>query len=171
MTSLYDFSAEMQAQIDYVTELLESGIEAESDEVQNALKAIFATKEEFSDKAEKVGLFIINTLAEAAIAKGEADRLTKIAKAKIAKAESLKNYLLNHMLATGVTDVKSPICPIKVKQNPWSVHVESVDSLPPEFQRIKTVVEADKKALLATRESDTKIQGVTFDRAMSIKIG
>lgn len=171
MSSLYEFSLDMQAQIDYVTELLELGAQPDDPELQNALKAMLGSEQDFSVKAEKVGQYILTLQAEAAVAKAEIDRISKIARAKAAKADSLKNYLLNHMLATGVMDVKSVTCPIKVKQNPWAVHVENAESLPPEYQRIKTTVEADKKALLALRESDTKVQGVTYERAMSIKIG
>lgn len=171
MTSLYDFGQAMQAQIDHVTDLLESGLEPDSIEVQQALKDMVTCEGDFNSKAEKLGLYIRQLLAEGEAAKVEADRLTKLAKSKSTRADNIKNNLLHHMVSLGIEEVKSPICPIKTKLNPWSVQVENAENLPPQFQRVKTIVEADKKALLSARETSDGLPGVRFDRAMSIRIG
>lgn len=171
MTSLYDFGQAMQAQIDHVTELLESGLEPDSVEVQQALRDIVTAEGDVHGKAEKVGLYYRSLVAEAEAAKAEADRLVKLAKSRTNRADSLKNYLLHHLVSLGIEEVKSPICPIKVKNNPWSVHVENAENLPPEYQRKKVIVEADKKALLAARETSDGLPGVTYERSISIRIG
>lgn len=170
MTALYEFRQDMQAQIDHVTELLESH-PADSEIVQDALRNMVQAEGDFNKKAERVGLYKCSLAADKLAIDTEIARLEKLSKHKAKQIASIDQYLLFQMNVLGVTEVKSALCPIKLRQNNWSVQVENAEALPPEYQRKSTTIEADKKALLANRESLGGLQGVKFDRSMSIRIG
>jgi hypothetical protein len=93
---------------------------------------------QFEEKIERVALFIRELLGTAKVAKEEADRLAKRAKAMEAAAESLKNgYLRWQMYRANVPAVKRPLATVRIQRNSAPSLALSVDpkTLPDALRR------------------------------------
>lgn len=169
MANLYQLGDELNAIVHQVQSLLDDGADPSSDEVQFLLEKMVNAEGDWKAKAVRVGLYIRQCLAEADMVKAEAKRLNDRATKHTKQADYLSDLLKSQMLALGEMEIEDPLCPIKLKENPWSVAVENPDLLPDQYKRLK--VEADKRALLKDRETLKGIGGIVFDRAIAIRIG
>lgn len=170
MASLFHYGQTLNAELEQFSALMESGADLDSPEAQAAIASYFAAEGDFTAKAERTALYIREKQAAADAAKAEAARLTKLAKSREAWAERLKQGLLTQMQQLQKTKIDSNLCPISIRTGQWVAKVENAESLPEKYQRKTTTVEADKKALLADRDN-LDIAGVTFEQAISIRIG
>lgn len=165
---LYQYGEAFQEQIDQVQELLDSGADPESDEVQEKLRAMVACEGDFQEKAVEVALYIRELQADSEAARIEADRLAKLVKARERRAESLKDYLKFYMEQFGIDSIKNPLCTLSMRKNPPSVQVSSFEALPPEF--IKTTVAADKNAIKAALKKGVAVSGASLVETVSLRI-
>lgn len=170
MASIFHYGQTLNAELEKFSALMESGVDLDSLEAQTAIASYFAAEGDFNAKAERTALYIREKQAAAEAAKAEAVRLTKLAKSREAWAERLKQGLLAQMQQLQKTKIDSTLCPISIRSGQWLVKVENAQSLPEKYQRKTVTIEADKKALLADRDN-LDIAGVTFEQAISIRIG
>ena len=87
------------------------------------------------------------------------------------KVLSMKSYLRNHMMRLDLKKITGDYCDITLCQGRESVVVKDVDDLPDDYVRVKTTIEADKKAIKTALESGITILGAELKRGdSSIKI-
>lgn len=170
MGSIFEISAEMSLKMQEVQQMLDDGIAPDSDEFQAKLQEMVATEGDLKDKVVRIAYVIKREQADLATVQDEIDRLTKIKKQKQTTVDNLSALAMNHMLQNGVEEASNGLIKVAPRLNKWSVTVENPESLPPEYQRIKTEITANKIELLAHREELDSLGGVTFQRTYSLQI-
>lgn len=171
MPSLYELGEDLANAVYRINEKLENGMSPDDPEIQADLKAMVTSEGDWKEKAIRVGKYIRQCKAEAGMIKEESKHLAEKAKRHEKQAEQLTALLKQQMETFGVEVIEDPICPIKLRQNNWSVVVESPDGLPIQYQREVKSIEADKKALLEARLTCGGLPGVTFTRTTRLAIG
>jgi thioesterase domain-containing protein len=114
--TLYEINTKYLALLDAI-----ANDEIPEEAIADTLEAVQA---EFNDKAEAIGLYIKNLSAEAEAIKAEVDALLERLRAKNNKVESLKNYLLSAMQASGKAKIETARIRLSVANNPPSVDIE-----------------------------------------------
>lgn len=159
MTTLYKLGEELARKAAHIQELLEEGADPTSNGVQELLHDMVGTDDEWRNKATNVGKFLKHLEYEQSIIDAEVKRLQDKSKKLSKTYDSLHDILLAQMINFGVEEIKDPILSIKIKNNPLSVLVRDIDSLPEEYKRTKVTVEADKTKL---KQDKPEIEGVEF---------
>lgn len=88
------------------------------------------------------------------------------------KVERIKTYLLGNMLRTGITKIECPYFKLSVVDNPESVVIDSLASVPAEFMRQpETPPPApDKVALKDALKAGQVIDGIRLERKKGLRI-
>lgn len=124
---LYELTAQFKS-----LELLESSEDLPPEVIRDTLEGL---EGQLQDKATNVGLFIRN-LESVADAIDTAAETMRLRGARLRKrAQSLQDYLLFNMQATGITKIESPYFTLAVKNNPPTVVIDSENLIPAEFMR------------------------------------
>lgn len=166
MTALYEIAAEYRMQALQLAEL-----DLDDQTVADTLEAIQWPVEE---KARAVAAVIGNIDAMAAMVKEFASRKADEAKRLQNRADSLRAYLLNNMLACGITEIKAidGSLTIKTKQNPPSVVIDSAEQIPEGYMTIPPAPAPvpNKKAISEALKSGADIPGAHLERSMRLEI-
>ena len=119
-------------------------------ETKESIKASLDNiQEDFEDKVESIGKFVLELKGTAEAIKDEEERLSKRRQTIVNNSEWLKNYLLTEMLAIRILKVKRDVITVSVVDNPPSVEVSDASLIPENFQRIiPETREADKKLII-----------------------
>ena len=95
-------------------------------------------------------------------------------KAMQSREDHLREYLLNNMVAAGITEIKANdgSLTIKVKQNPASVVVDDAASIPPKYlrQAAPPPPAADKKEIKAALEFGETVPGCHLQNTQRLEI-
>lgn len=159
VTTLYKLGEELSKKAAYIQEQLEEGADPTSNAIQELLHDMVGTDDEWRNKATNVGKFLKHLEYEQSIVDAEVKRLQDKSKKLSKTFDSLHDILLAQMINFGVDEIKDPVLSIKIKNNPLSVLVHDIDSLPEEYKRTKTIVEADKTKL---KQDKPDIDGVSY---------
>ena len=135
---------EIKEQYKNLLEKIENG-EISEDAINDTLESV---EGDFQDKADNIASFIKSLLCEAVALKEEAKKLIERQKAKEGKAESLRLYLENMMLQSGIKKIETARNILNVKLSPPSVEVDDnfiqwAKKVNPQMIRIKE--EPDKE--------------------------
>lgn len=87
----------------------------------------------------------------------EAARLAEISDGYARRADSLKEYVRRCLDVAGLRTLDTELFRLRVQNNPPSVDV--VGDPPPQFMRVKTVCEWDKKAAMAALKNGDSVPG------------
>jgi hypothetical protein len=170
MSSIFVLGEELELKVQELQSILEDGWTSDSPEFQLKLREMVACEGDFKDKAVRIGYVIKRSKADIETIDAELERLTKIKKQRQTTIENLTSITLNHMLSLGIESATDGLTTLSTCIGKWSVDVENAESLPSEYQRIKTTIEPNKVLLLANRESLQDVQGVKFKQGYSLKI-
>jgi len=163
MTKLHELGAEFES----LNTMVEAG-EFTLQDIEDQLESSMA---EFNDKGKAVAYVIENLKSDEAQLKVMIDKLTARQKSYKNNQASLKRYLADNMLRSGINQIKTPDITISLRK-PTKKLVVDCDpfELPMEYQ--VTSITADKKALKdALKEKD--IDGVRLedgDYSVSIRV-
>jgi len=161
MSSLYKLGDELQRIAEEIETLLENGVDPNCDEVQALLRKMVGSEEDWQQKAIRVGHYLRSLQAEQTLLREEEKRLAA-KRQKLEKSEIyLHDTLLAQMTMFGMDKIVDPVLTIQIKENPVSVVVHDIDSLPEQYKRRTEKVEADKTRLKADREK-IEFEGVEF---------
>lgn len=139
-------------------------IDAETGEAidEEALDALLLEREQ---KIENVALWVKNLTADAAAYKAEKEVFAEREKQAKAKAESLKAWLAKALdgqaFKTAQTAVSFRASAVVV--------IDDIDTVPEEFRRIKTTIEADKVAL-KDRLKEGDVAGCHLEQKSNITV-
>lgn len=126
MTSLYQLTTDFVA-------LLDNAFDPETGE---ALPAFEELRGQLALKATNVAAYVLNCESDAAQAKAAIARIKAIQAAYERRSESLRQYLMDSMKASGITEIKADDRSFVVKLYPdcdESVEIEADVAFPPEL--------------------------------------
>lgn len=95
------------------------------------------------------------------------DRLNARKKQVVARKDSLKDYLLRNMEATGITKIQCPLFTVTLVAGRESVAISDEHALPDEFLNVKTVITPDKIAIAKALKEGQTITGASMQRGQS----
>jgi hypothetical protein len=168
MKSLFGIAQEY---LQLADELTENGGEL----TQELEQALTINREELTVKAQNYH-YLMNTIeAQVSAAEIEMDRIAEYIKFKKAAHDRLKASLLQALLLFGEEDKKGikrlEIGTLRLStRRSESTAVESIEALPEEYKRVKTVVEADKTAIKKALQEGVEVPGCGLDVKYSLQI-
>lgn len=117
---------------------------------------------ELEVKATNVAMFIRNLEASADAIKSAEKAMAERRKALEAKAERIRQYLLENMQRTGISKIESPYFALSLRKNPPAVEVINQELIPDEYFDIP---EPPPPVLNKTRLKDDLKAGVLVEGA------
>jgi hypothetical protein len=139
--SLFNISNEFAAAMNAIQEAADDGGEI-TPEVAAAFDAI---EMEMSTKLDNCYRVLRTLETEASASDEELDRLKRLAGARRKRADWMKQYVFDSMMAAGVMKHKSPICEMRIQKNSRPViRLEDGADIPKEFERVKIEFDGTK---------------------------
>jgi len=150
-------------------EALEASDELPAEVIRDTLEAL---EGDLQDKCTNVALFIENLRAVADSIQVAADKMHERGKRLHHRAESLQQYLLLNMQATGITKVESPWFTISRKANPPAVVIDHEGSIPDKFWRQPETPPKviDRKAIAAAIKAGEVVPGCHTNNGERLEI-
>jgi hypothetical protein len=124
-TSLYILTGEYLA-------LSQKLLESDLDE-QTIADTLEGAAGELEEKATNVAMFVRNLEASAEQIKLARQQMDARCKALESKADSIKRYLKENMIRSGITKIESPYFALTIKKNPPSVVIDDQTQLPSDY--------------------------------------
>ena len=148
---LYEISSDMRA----LEKLLDEG-EIDQQTLNDTMEGVEMA---FDEKAKAIGMVFRNMDGDIAALDTEIARLADRKKVIKNREASLKEYLKHNMQATGISKIEHPLFAIVLAKGRDVVEITDEESLPDEFVTVRTVVAADKRALLAALKKGDVVEG------------
>lgn len=144
-------------------------LELDADTVRDTLESLQFPIEQ---KANNIAFVVRNLESLAEQIKAAEQQMAARRKAIEARAEHVREYLLNNMQRCGITEIECPYFRIRVKQNPVSVVIDDEKAIPWEYQRqVEPPPPApDKKALKEALEKGIDVPGAHLERKLKVEI-
>lgn len=152
MANLYDIDKKLLT-------LIDENFDSETGEILEGTdleKAIGNTKMELAQKIENCVCYHKNLESDADAIDKEIERLQERKKSTERKAEWLKNYVANYMLATGQEKFETPKCKISFRKS-TSVNIVDENAVPKEFKHEKVSISIDKNAIKDYLKNNPKL--------------
>lgn len=121
------------------------------------------------DKVENIVNLIKNSDADIKALKEEEQRLNKKRKALENKIQSMKDYVLDSLVATGTESIKYPTFKVSIKENPESIKVTDISKIPHDYF-VPQDPKLDKRALKEVIKYGKSIPGAELVRTKSVSI-
>lgn len=163
-TSLYQLSAEYQEAAQKLADL-----DLPPEVVSDTLEGLAGALEV---KATNVAMFARNLEASAEAIR-EAERAMALRRKAIEnRAEHIRAYLLQNMLATGIQKIECPYFKIAVRDNPAAVVIDAESQIPIDFMRQPELPPAvpDKKAIAEALKAGLTVSGAHLERSKRLEI-
>jgi len=127
---------------------------------------------ELEIKATNVAMYIRNLEASAEAIKQAEKQMADRRKAKEAKAERIKSYLLDNMLRTGISKIDCPYFSISIRKNPPAVEVLNPDAIPAEYLDIPPMPAPvlNKNRLKDDLKNGVVVEGARLTQGHSLQI-
>ncbi len=164
MTALYQLAADFRAAAEQLADL-----DLPPEVVADTLDSLAG---DIELKAQNVALFSRNLEATAAaIKQAEAD-MAKRRKALESRVQSLRDYLMRSMLATGIKKIEGPYLRIGIRDNPEAVEVFDAAQVPGAFMRQPEPPPPapDKAAIKAAIKAGQEVPGAKLTRSQRLDI-
>lgn len=155
-----------------ILDVIQSGYSVDEDtgEILFDSADLDALEMERDSKIEACALYAKSLQAEADAIKAERDRLDKRLKAKQAKAERMKQYILMCMLALNDTTFETARVDVRIRRSSFVDVMCDAAALPLDYQRRNVTVTADKTALKKALQDGERIPGVMMAQRESLSI-
>lgn len=146
--------------------------QAESQEELDALaKSLQDLELSFQEKALAIGHFCINEQSDIDAIENEIKRLKAMSTRKENHIEWMKNYLKNHMEATGQLRIDSATVGVAIRKNPPSIIIEDVTKIPEKYMRIiPEKKEPDKVLIKQAFKDGIGIDGCKMEQGTRLEI-
>jgi len=130
-------------------------------------EAVARLNGQFDEKCEAVGCYIKELNAQAAAIKAEQEGLQKRRKALEAKAERLREYLADWMIAAGKERLETPRAALSWRKSS-AVVVDDLEALPESCRKVK--IEADKALIRMLLKQGDAVEGARLEEGRSLQI-
>lgn len=147
-----------------VAAMIDSDDEGMAIAVRDTLQAIGGA---FEEKAQAVIAIAQNLEADCAVIDAEIERLQAIKKARIGKADSLREYLRENMEATGIKKISCPLFSITLAAGREVAVIDSEDAIPDELMAVKTEIKPNKTEILRRLKAGEVVPGAHIERGQS----
>lgn len=139
---------------------------------QTFLDTLEGLSGELEVKATNVAMFVKNLEASADAIKQAEKQMADRRKAIEAKAERIRNYLLENMVKTGISKIECPHFVLSVRKNPPSVDAFSIDQIPDDYFDIPEPPPPtlNKKRLAEDLKAGVVIDGARLTQGNSLQI-
>ena len=128
-------------------------------------------KMDFEKKVEGILQYRAECMATAKALADELYRLKRKQESMEKRSEWLRNYVKAEMEKLGIGKVSTLTFSATVAKSPAAVIVEDAEKLPEFYQRVKTVVEADKACLLEAWKLGNELPpGVSIKQGTNLRI-
>ena len=161
---LYEIS---QGMIDTLDIFLES--DGNDLDKENYSEIMLFLKDELKNKSSSLLKYIQDLQAKSKIAKEEADRLLKLSKARLNKAERLKSYLVSTLQALEMKKIETDLGSYGLRRSP-AVDVYDMAALPDEFIRVTEERKADKEKIKEYIKANGELKGARIVDNYSLQI-
>jgi hypothetical protein len=165
MTALYEMPAKLR-------EILSRADEDTGELPESACAELDALTLAIPAKIEHTGLFIRELLSEADGIAEEADRLAAMVRTRKNRAERLKAYLRDCMIAPGMPRVvEGKLCKVRVQKNNDSVYIEDPKAIPWTYLYPPAAPDINKAAILTVLKTGDKVPGARLaDETFHVRI-
>lgn len=128
--------------------------------------------ESFNDKATNVVFVARQFDAHCDAIDNEIKRLEALKKQRKNAADKLREYLLNNMMAAQIESIESPLCVIKIRNNPESVEVLDEKQIPQEYMDWPKIPDPkpNKVAIKTALKSGMDVPGCKLSRSHSLVV-
>ena len=161
---LYEIS---QGMIDTLDIFLES--DGNDLDKENYSEIMLFLRDELKNKSSSLLKYIQDLQAKSKIAKEEADRLLKLSKARLNKAERLKSYLVSTLQALEMKKIETDLGSYGLRRSP-AVDVYDMAALPDEFIRVTEERKADKEKIKEYIKANGELKGARIVDNYSLQI-
>lgn len=163
MTALYLLTAEYK---DAAERLQDADLPEEV--IRDTLEAMTG---EIEAKAQNVAFVIRNMEASAKAIREAAAGMLDRAKAEEKRADSIKRYLLENMMATGISKIECPYFKLSVRDNPQSVVIDDAEAIPDDYLReVPASYTLDKVMMKSAMQDGFVIPGAHLERGKRLEI-
>lgn len=163
-TSLYVLTGEYLA---LSNKLLESDLDE-----QTIADTLEGAAGELEEKATNVACFIRNIEASAEAIKQAEKQMADRRKSLENKAESIKRYLKDNMIRSGITKIESPYFALTIKKNPPSVVIDDPAAIPSDYMVTPPAPppSPDKKLIAQAIKDGYTVAGAHLEQAERLEI-
>ena len=161
---LYEIS---QGMIDTLDIFLES--DGNDLDKENYSEIMLFLRNELKNKSSSLLKYIQDLQAKSKIAKEESDRLLKLSKARLNKAERLKNYLVSTLQSLEMKKIETDLGSYGLRRSP-AVDVYDMAALPDEFIRVTEERKADKEKIKEYIKANGELKGARIVDNYSLQI-
>lgn len=117
----------------------------------------------FQDKAQRVGMVVLDYKAKAEAIKAEIARLTDRKRAMENNARYLEGYLINAMQAAQIKRIEGELVTINLPKPRSVVVIDNEGALPVDFLVEKTTVTPDKKGIAIAIKAGDDVPGAHIE--------
>ena len=161
---LYEIS---QGMIDTLDIFLES--DGNDLDKENYSEIMLFLRDELKNKSSSLLKYIQDLQAKSKIAKEESDRLLKLSKARLNKAERLKSYLVSTLQTLEMKKIETDLGSYGLRRSP-AVDVYDMAALPDEFIRVTEERKADKEKIKEYIKANGELKGARIVDNYSLQI-
>ncbi len=138
-----------------------SSMDLDSEAVQNSLEAI---QGDFKEKSIAILKVSESLSADTSAIDSEIKRLQERKKVIENRNQSLRDYLLHNMEASGINKIECSLFTASLRSGIESVDIYDQSQIPDEFIKVEVITNPDKKAIKAAIQSGVEIPGATLKR-------
>ncbi len=136
---------------------------------ENYSEIMLFLRNELKNKSSSLLKYIQDLQAKSKIAKEESDRLLKLSKARLNKAERLKNYLVSTLQSLEMKKIETDLGSYGLRRSP-AVDVYDMAALPDEFIRVTEERKADKEKIKEYIKANGELKGARIVDNYSLQI-
>ncbi|EPF2604256.1 TPA: siphovirus Gp157 family protein [Yersinia enterocolitica] len=141
-------------------QLVESSEELTPEMIADTLEGLEGA---LADKLDATYVFVRNLECQAKTCDEEAKRLADRKRSFENRAKSIKQYVLNCLLAADKNTLKTPYNTFTARKGVASVVIDNEDLLPSELVTVQTTVAPDKKAIKEAIENGVDVKGAHIE--------
>ncbi|QPT15445.1 siphovirus Gp157 family protein [Serratia rubidaea] len=141
-------------------QLLENSDELTPEMIADTLEGIEGA---LGDKLDAAFVHVRNLEGLAKTVDGELKRLADRKKSFENRAKSIREYVLNCLLASGQDKIKTTTNTFTARKGVDSVVIDNADLLPDELVTVQTLVTPDKKAIKVAIDSGEDVKGAHIE--------
>ena len=136
---------------------------------ENYSEIMLFLRDELKNKSSSLLKYIQDLQAKSKIAKEESDRLLKLSKARLNKAERLKSYLVSTLQTLEMKKIETDLGSYGLRRSP-AVDVYDMSVLPDEFIRVTEEKKADKEKIKEYIKANGELKGARIVDNYSLQI-
>lgn len=136
---------------------------------ENYSEIMLFLRDELKNKSSSLLKYIQDLQAKSKIAKEESDRLLKLSKARLNKAERLKSYLVSTLQALEMKKIETDLGSYGLRRSS-AVDVYDITALPEEFVRVTEERKANKEKIKEYIKANGELKGARIVDNYSLQI-